>query len=94
MMKMQHWGLLFLGLAYCSTIYSQETAKDSIRSFSLGEVIVMEQLPVSPDREISSLKIRQMDIEKVPEALEWMPGITLTEASSRGETMIYLGFTE
>lgn len=78
--------------------YGQNTGKeeiDSIKTFSLGEVVVMEKLPASAGTEISSLEIKQMDITKVPEALEWIPGITLTEASSRGETMIYLrGFNQ
>jgi len=78
--------------------YGQNTGKeeiDSIKIFSLGEVVVMEKLPASAGTEISSLEIKQMDITKVPEALEWIPGITLTEASSRGETMIYLrGFNQ
>jgi len=93
-MKLRYIILLLISI-YSVSIFAEEIETDSLKSFSLGEVVVMEKLPVSPGTEISSAKIMQMDIAKVPEALEWIPGITLTEASSRGETMIYLrGFNQ
>lgn len=94
-MKLKVTILLFLIVVACLDIVAEELKKDSLNTFSLGEVVVMGHHPVLPDTEISSLKISKMDMVRVPEALEWLPGITLTEASSRNETMIYMrGFNQ
>ena len=75
--------------------HAEVIPSDTIKPFVLGEVTVIENIPMSKGSSISSTKISSMNMIKIPEALDWIPGVTLTEASSRGETMIFLrGFDQ
>ncbi len=86
---------MLLWVFFAQNTVADKAENDSLQTFSLGDIVVMSHKPVAHATEISSAKIRQMEMMKVPEVLEWMPGITLTEASSRNETMIYLrGFNQ
>lgn len=78
-----------------TTIWSKGIETDTLKTFSLGEVVVMDKLPVPSGQMISSSKINEMDILRVSEALEWLPGLTIKRSPSREETEIYLrGFSQ
>ena len=87
--------ILLMIILFCCRIQGNPVENDSIRHAVLGEVIILEKLPVSSGSEISALKMDRMDLPRVSQALEWIPGITLTEASSRGESLLFLrGFDQ
>ena len=68
--------------------------KDSTHIFTLGEVTVMGNRPITATS-IDAEAIRRIEARRVPEAISWLPGVTLTEASSRGETLLFLrGFDQ
>lgn len=87
--------IVFLFLTNLLSANAESNSSDTIKSFTLGDVLIMDRLPVSKGSGISAKQISEMDMKRVSEALDWVPGITLTEASSRSETMIYLrGFNQ
>ncbi len=87
--------ILLMTILFCCRILADSVENDSIRYTTLGEVIILEKLPVSTGSEISALKMDRMDLPRVSQALEWIPGITLSEASSRGESLLFLrGFDQ
>lgn len=82
--------------------YSQEAAldmaasysTDTARVFNLGEVTVMGHRPIAATF-IDAGEIHKLDVRRVPEAISWLPGITISEASSRGETQLFMrGFDQ
>ena len=87
--------ILLMTILFSCRILADSVENDSIRYTTLGEVIILEKLPVSTGSEISALKMDRMDLPRVSQALEWIPGITLSEASSRGESLLFLrGFDQ
>lgn len=75
-------------------ILSTEHAVDTTHTFTLGEVSVMTRRPLIGTA-IEATALQRLEIHRVPEAISWIPGVTLTEASSRGETQLFLrGFDQ
>lgn len=81
--------LLFLSITTCCTISAQQIQKDTVKSFTLGEVQVLGSIP-NPSTEINATEMRALDVQRVPEALNWLPGITVSESGTRNEGSIFL----
>lgn len=68
---------------------------DTLRSFTLGEVMVLEHLKKRAGTEITGQELLDLGRYRVTDALELLPGITVTQAGDRNEGMIFLhGFDQ
>lgn len=68
---------------------------DSIRTFTLGEVSVWGELKKTMGTELTGQELQQLGRYRVTEALDLLPGITLTRSGDRNEGMIFLrGFDQ
>lgn len=87
----------FISLALLSvgiTVQSKGVQNDTIGTFTLGEVRVLGNIP-QPETELNSDQIQKLNVNRVSEALNWLPGITLSEAGTRNEGIIFLrGFDQ
>lgn len=82
--------ILYSGLGILSTF------ADTIRCFSLGEVLVLEKRPAqSLIHVVSQERIQQYGVYQLSEALNLLPGITLGESADRNEGKFFLrGFEQ
>lgn len=58
---------------------------DTTHVFKLGEVNVFGSKYQFKDNTVNSTFIKNADLFRASEALSWVPGVTITEASGRGE---------
>lgn len=66
-----------------------------MQTFSLGEVAVWGHTRKALGTELTAKQLRELGRDRVAEALDLLPGITLTQSGDRGEGLIFLrGFDQ
>lgn len=76
-------------------LLADEAEKDTIRTFALGEVTVMERLKRTTGTEITHQDIQDQGTYRITDALNLLPGITISNSGDRNEGKIFLrGFDQ
>lgn len=81
--------MLLLATVVASLPLTATPLMDTTQVFHLGEVTVFERQPAFKSNQVSEDFIKSADIQRVSEALNWVPGLIVQEAGGRSEA----GFT-
>lgn len=81
--------MLLLSAAVAALPLTAAPLMDTTRVFHLGEVTVFEHQPTFKSNQVSDDFIKSADMQRVSEALNWVPGLIVQEAGGRSEA----GFT-
>lgn len=94
MMKPVPFLLTYL-LISSTGLYADEADKDTIRTFTLGEVTVMEKLKRTTGTEITQKELDNLGSYRITDALNLLPGITISNSGDRNEGQIFMrGFDQ
>ena len=81
--------MLLLATVVASLPLTATPLMDTTQVFHLGEVTVFERQPAFRSNQVSEDFIKSADMQRVSEALNWVPGLIVQEAGGRSEA----GFT-
>jgi iron complex outermembrane receptor protein len=75
----------------CSATYGQDAADSVSRVYNLGEISVTGSRPgkIITDK-VDAIRLREFNRDNTTEALNLLPGLSITEAGARNEGQIYL----
>lgn len=94
-MKKQTFLLSLFLLLPSASLFADEAEKDTIRTFTLGEVTVMERLKRTTGTEITHQELQDLGSYRITDALNLLPGITISNSGDRNEGKIFLrGFDQ
>lgn len=86
--------LCMFSVLLLSSLLSAQPLTDSVKVFHLGEVTVFEHQRNFKTNQISADFIKSADIQRVSEALNWVPGLIVQETGVRSEAGFMLrGFS-
>lgn len=85
----------FLFLPLTLLVDSGAVGTDTLRTFALGEVTVLERGKKNAGTQLDRTELQAWGRDRITEALDLLPGITVTESGDRNEGFIFLrGFDQ